>query len=119
MTLIFNRSQFKERRRELRRKMTSSEHRLWKYLRPGLEGFKFRRQYGINAYVVDFYCPKKRLVIEVDGSAHDSPAAKEYDKVRQGEIEVLGIRFLRFTNREVMHNLDSVLSKIRAAMKNL
>jgi len=99
--------------------MTASERTLWHHLRPGLDGLRFRRQYGINAYVVDFYCPKKHLVIEVDGPSHDNPATKEYDQVRQREIEALGIHFLRFTNQDVDNEMYTVLSTIRSTLKKL
>ena len=119
ITQIFNKGEFKERRRKLRRAMTASERRLWIYLRPGLDGYRFRRQFGINSYVVDFYCPRKRLVIEVDGSSHGDPAVREYDAERQKEIECLGIHFLRFTNSEVETDIQSVLLSIRTTMKKL
>ena len=113
MTEIFNRSPIKESRQDLRNRLTSAEVILWRYLRKRkLKGYKFRRQYSINTYIVDFYCPKIKLVIEIDGGYHLKPDVQEYDKERQKDIEYLGIKFLRFTNEEVYHKLDDVLAQI-------
>jgi very-short-patch-repair endonuclease len=77
-----------------------------------MNGFKFRRQYSIDQYIIDFYCPRLKLAIEVDGDSHFEPGAEEYDKIRQAHIETFGIRFLRFTNADVYHGLDGVLHVI-------
>ncbi len=72
MTSIFNRQQDKEKRRDLRRNMTKAEVLLWLQLKSRkMLGQRFLRQYGIDAYVVDFYCPKLKLAIEVDGESHN------------------------------------------------
>ena len=100
-------------RKKLRNNMTTAEVILWSKLKgKQLKGYKFRRQYGIDGYIVDFYCPKLRLAIEIDGSSHDGKEAKEYDKERQLQIEVLNISFLRFTNQDIYKNLTKVLTKI-------
>ena len=114
MAEIFNRSELKERRRELRCNMTDSERRLWNCLRrKQLDGYNFRRQFSIGAYVLDFYCPELHLAIEIDGPSHMTSKAARYDKNRQEEIEFLGFRFIRFTNEQVDREIETVLSAIR------
>lgn len=72
-------------------------------------GYKFRRQHGIDHYIVDFYCPEKRLAIEVDGVTHSSPEERDYDRERENLIKTYGIKFVRVTNADVYKNLDGVL----------
>ncbi|ODS34002.1 MAG: methyltransferase [Candidatus Scalindua rubra] len=93
--------------------MTKAEIILWSKLKgKQLNGLKFRRQYGINNYVVDFYCPELRLAIEVDGDVHSYNSRINYDKQRQRDIEALGIKVLRYTNNDVIKNLEGVLNDI-------
>ena len=73
---------------------------------------KFRRQCGINNYVVDFYCPELKLAIEIDGDVHAYDSGIVYDKQRQKEIEALGIKVLRYTNNDVIQNTEGVLYDI-------
>ncbi len=95
--------------------MTKAEIILWSKLKgKQLKDLKFRRQYGINNYVGDFYCPELKLAIELDGDVHGYTSRIAYDKQRQREIEVLGIKVLRYTNNDVIKNLESVLSDITA-----
>ena len=75
---------------------------------------KFRRQYGVGKFVIDFYCPAIKLAIEVDGDSHAQVGIKEYDKERQEYIESAGITFLRFTNKEVIKETEAVLEKIQS-----
>jgi very-short-patch-repair endonuclease len=113
MSEIFNKHEMKARRQELRREMTKAEGLLWARIRNRqINGCKFRRQYSIGAYVVDFYSPENKLAIEIDGSSHERADAIEYDKNRQEEIETLGIRIMRFTNKDVLSNLDIVVKQI-------
>ena len=77
-----------------------------------MHGARFLRQYGVHQYVLDFYCPRLKLAIEVDGDSHFMPGAEEQDTVRQNYIEALGIHFLRFTNVDVSENLDGVCQTI-------
>ncbi|MDC0977684.1 endonuclease domain-containing protein [bacterium] len=103
----------KEFARNLRKKQTKAEEILWQALRNRkLKYLKFRRQHILEGFVVDFYCHKLKLAIELDGYIHIKQ--KEYDKIRQSLIETEGIRFLRFTNEEIINNLDSVLSRLEA-----
>ena len=115
MGRIFNRSGQKAFRRSLRRESTAPEQRLWRRLRAGQLGMKFRRQHGIGSYIADFYCVRVKLVIEIDGDSHvvDDNAIM-HDKQRDDYFYSLNIRVLRFTNREVMTNIDGVLAVILA-----
>ncbi len=86
---------------------------LWQKLKGRrLLGVKFRRQYSVDAYVIDFYCPELKLAIEIDGSSHDSAEARQYDKQRQKCIEECGIAFLRFRNDEVKNEIDAVVKRL-------
>ncbi len=113
MPQIYNRASDKRKRQQLRTHAPVPEQRLWLHLRGRqVLGFKFRRQYGVGPYVLDFYCPQLRLGIEVDGDSHYQPSAWQYDQDRQRHIEALGIEMLRVTNRDVQENLDGVLTMI-------
>lgn len=113
MTEIYNKSQEKEKRRQLRKNQTKTEEILWQKIRNRqLNGYKFRRQYSVNQFVLDFYCPQEKLAIEIDGDSHFVDGAQEYDQLRQNIIESFGIRFLRFTNDDVYQNIDAVLEVI-------
>jgi len=102
-----------QRRRALRKSLPESEVILWSKLsRKQMLGYKFRRQYSVDQYVIDFYCPELKLAIEVDGESHYMPGVEEQDKARQEYIEAYGIRFLRFTNPDVCDNLDGVCQMI-------
>ena len=74
---------------------------------------RFRRQHAIGRFILDFYCPRHRLALELDGALHDEPDQREYDAARTEALEQLGIRVLRFRNEEVMQNLPSVLERIK------
>lgn len=105
---------------ELRRNQTLAEKTLWQALRKrNLKGHKFRRQHPIGRYIVDFYCHSAKLVVEVDGSIHDILSVKEYDIGREQEIAALGIHVLRFTNDQVLNNLDSVVQEIISALDSI
>lgn len=113
MTTLFNGSIFTGRRRVLRKNMTRAEILLWSRLRrKQLNGCRFRRQFGIGKYVVDFYCPELSLAIEVDGDVHGESEQARLDVIRQREIESLGIRLLRYSNHDIYQNIDGVLSDI-------
>ena len=108
----------KERARELRKNSTLSEIKLWKALRAGnMHGYKFNRQKPLDEFIVDFYCRKLKLVIEVDGESHDDK--KAYDHRRQRRLESLGLHVIRFYDHDVMNHLDGVLYKIEQTVKNL
>lgn len=101
------------RRRELRNQSTPEEILLWLQLKNSKTSFKFRRQHSIGGYIVDFYCPEKRLIIEIDGPQHFKKENKEYDKVRSKYFEGLSIKVLRFTNLEVATETEKVVKKIK------
>jgi very-short-patch-repair endonuclease len=120
MTRIYNRQSEKEKRRALRRNMTKAEVLLWLRLKnKQVLGYRFLRQYSVDRYVLDFYCPKLRLAIEVDGESHFVEGAEEYDRERQQYIEALGIKFLRFLNTEIYQNLRGVLQAINEKVTEL
>lgn len=98
--------------RRMRRQPTKSERLLWSKLKGKQIGHKFRRQSIILGWIVDFYCPSLKLVIEVDGSIHDTKKQKAKDRQRQEAIEAKGFRFLRFTNSQVNTDIDRVVSAI-------
>ncbi len=113
MGRIHNRSAYTPRRKELRTHGTHAEAVLWLALRKsGLRGRKFRRQHGIGPFIVDFYCPAERLILELDGSVHDDPLRAAYDRDRQRAIETLGLRVLRIPNRAVLNRRADVLDWI-------
>ena len=97
--------------RELRKNMTSSEKLVWEKIRKKSLGVEFHRQVPILNYIVDFYCHEIGLVIEIDGNFHD-PNFLE-DAERQGKMEKYGVNFLRFSNDEVLSNIEDVLGVIR------
>lgn len=104
----------------LRNAMPEAEIILWSRLRKKqLLGYRFRRQYGIESFVLDFYCTNIKLAIEIDGESHFREGAQERDKERQQIIEGYGIRFLRFTNEDVRRNLEGVLSSIEETVRTL
>ena len=105
---IFNKIEYKQRRQTLRNNMTEPEKRLWGILRNHQLGVKFRRQHGIGHYIVDFYCPELKLIIEVDGESHFFEDAQAYDKIRDKFMLELGLTTIRITNTEIMQNIDGV-----------
>ena len=103
-----------ENQKILRDHPTKAEHLLWQMLRARqLDGYKFRRQHGIDAYIVDFFCHAASLVIELDGGVHDDPEVKKQDAERQRFLEENGYRVLRFKNEEVTNDIFKCLEKIR------
>lgn len=104
-----------KRAAELRKNTTPAEQALWEKLRKGqLYGLHFRRQHPIGKFIVDFYCPKLFLIIELDGEIHDKPIVDERDKGREHELKQMGLKVLRFKNEEVLNSIDDVLQKIEA-----
>ena len=103
-------------RRQLRKSQTIAEKRLWNVLRDKHLGICFRRQFSFGRYVVDFYAYQQRLVIEIDGDYHQSLQQKEYDTIRTHFLEKIGCQVIRFTNNQVIHDLDGVLNTIKKAI---
>jgi very-short-patch-repair endonuclease len=97
----------------LRKNMTDAEWRLWSVLRnKQLKGCSFHRQKIICNYIVDFYCPQYRVVIEVDGGQHYSQPNLDEDKKRDDYLEGHGFKVLRFTNLDILQNIDGVAERI-------
>jgi len=113
MTIIYNKEEKKELRRALRKTSTRPEQILWQEIRGNKLWIKFRRQYSVWRYILDFYCVEKRICIEIDGESHFSNEWKEYDAIRTEFLEALWIEVLRFTNKEVMDNINWVLERIQ------
>lgn len=100
--------------KQLRRNQTPAEKRLWTYLNANrLGGFRFKAQHPLHQFIADFYCHAARLVIELDGSVHDTLEQREYDENRTYMIEEFGIRVIRFRNQEVFSTINSVLEIIK------
>jgi len=97
----------------LRENMTEAERLLWEKIRgKQLKGYQFYRQKTIGSCIVDFYCPKAKLVIELDGRQHYSSEGKAKDMTRDGYMKDIGLRVLRFSDKEVFENTQSVLEQI-------
>ncbi|MDD5338819.1 MAG: endonuclease domain-containing protein [Dehalococcoidales bacterium] len=98
---------------DLRKNMTEAERLLWSKIRmKQLKGLLFSRQKPIGEYIADFYCHQANLVIEIDGGQHFLKDNMEYDKVRDEYMISMGIDVLRFTNSEVLTNIDGVIETI-------
>ena len=111
---IFNKKELIPRRKELRNNSTYSEVFFWQQVKQSqLEGRKFRRQTSVGNYVVDFYCPEEKLVVELDGEVHFDEEAIKYDKKKTEYLESLGLTVIRFENNDVLKNTDYVLNKIK------
>ena len=100
-----------ERAKQLRKNLTTAEKKLWNEYLKNLE-FKFLKQRPIDNFIVDFYCSALKLVIEIDGDSHFTTEAKEYDEVRTKVLEGYGLKVIRFTNDEVLNNLEGVCQQI-------
>ena len=105
--------------KSLRKEGTNDENILWQKLRNKKLGVKFRRQHPIDMFIVDFYAPSLKLVIELDGSPHTIKENKEYDAMRTDYLECKYVRVLRFWNSEVERNLEEILNKIKEEIKKL
>jgi very-short-patch-repair endonuclease len=102
---------------ELRRNLTPAEKKLWSHLRAHRMGdVHFRNQHAIGNYVVDFCAPRKKLIIELDGSQHMEQ--QEYDSERTAFLEAKGYRVLRFWNDDVINNMEMVLKAIWSTLKD-
>lgn len=97
---------------KLRANVTVSENKLWEYLKNKPRGFKFRRQHPFSHYVLDFYCHELRLVIEIDGGYHLSRLQQEKDRNRTLEVAKYNVEVIRFTDKEVLGNYESVIAGI-------
>lgn len=118
-TKLFNKKSIKITRKQLRSNMPKPEAIMWFRLKnKQINGYKFRRQYSIGPFVVDFYCPRLKLAIEIDGDSHFYKKSRGYDKERQNYIESKGVNFLRFTNNEVLKNINGVVEVLLERTSN-
>ena len=113
MKFLRNDPKLKQRRQELRRNQTDTEKTLWIHLRNRqFHGLRFFRQYSIGPYILDFYCPVKKLAIELDGGQHNEAENREYDAARSDYLRAQGIAVIRFWNHEVLLDVQSVLTRL-------
>lgn len=114
--IIRTRKSMIEASKELRRRETIAEGLLWEALKEKkLSGLKFYRQMPIDRFIVDFYCPRLKLVVELDGGIHDDPDQYEYDCLREQMLRERELRIIRFRNEEVISDLHDVCDRIRKA----
>ena len=119
MTKHYNKKSEQEKRRLLRSNMTYCEKIMWLHLKKRQLGYRFLRQYSVDHFVIDFYCPELKLAVELDGDVHNLPEQKEYDIARQKYLEKYGIKFIRITNEEFLGNPNKAFDKIEEAIKNI
>ncbi|MBI2087021.1 MAG: endonuclease domain-containing protein [Candidatus Zambryskibacteria bacterium] len=109
---VHNSKKLLERRKELRKFSTPEEEILWNELRNNKLGCRFRRQHSIGGYILDFYCFKARLIIELDSKSHD----KQYDAIRDKYFKELGYQTARIKNQEIKNNLEKVIKHIKQTL---
>lgn len=104
----------KEKAEHNRKHPTDAESRIWQYLRTEFADIRFRREYIIGDYIVDFVALKQRLIIEVDGEYHFDETQQEEDRARESWLKQQGFKVIRFTNDEVLKDIESVVRAVRA-----
>ena len=116
---IYNVKSTNDKRKNLRKSQTDAEMKLWSKIRSKqFLKLKFYRQFGIGGYIADFYCPKLKLAIEIDGGQHFTDEGRAYDKERENLFLALEIRTIRFSNVDTLKNIESVLEKIQEEVQN-
>ena len=111
--MLFYNTKLKKYSQELRKNMTEAEKLLWSKLRrKQLKDSQFYRQRIIGNYIVDFYCPKTKLIVELDGGQHYNEGENRKDRIRDDYMKKLGMRILRVSDREVFENLNGVIERI-------
>ena len=117
--MLFYNKNLKGYSRQLRTNMTNAERLLWsKIRRKQLQGYQFYRQKIIGNYIVDFYCPKAKLVIEIDGGQHYDDEEIKKDNVRDNYMREQRLTVLRFSDREVFENLNGVIERINEELES-
>jgi very-short-patch-repair endonuclease len=107
-----------ERCRKLRREETDAEKKLWNILRNRqLAGVKFRRQFSIGRYILDFYCPEYRFGIEADGGQHYADKGRQRDGLRTKELSKIGVEIIRFSDQEILSNIEGVYEMIQKVIE--
>jgi very-short-patch-repair endonuclease len=100
-------------RKDLRNNLTPAERRFWYYIgNKRFNNLKFRKQHGIGPYIVDFYCPEKKLIIEIDGDSHARSKVIYYDQERTLYLDKLGYKVVRYTNTDIMTNIEGVFQDL-------
>lgn len=111
--MLFYDTKLKKYSQELRKNMTEAEKLLWSKLRrKQLKDSQFYRQRIIGNYIVDFYCPKSKLIIEVDGGQHYGNIGNKKDRMRDNYLKGIGMQILRVSDREVFKNLEGIIEKV-------
>ena len=101
----------------MRVNQTDAEAKLWRHLRrKSFCGLKFARQYGVGPYILDFFCCRKKVAVEVDGGQHNTEDGRDYDQIRSEYLKCHDIRVIRFWNNEVLQNIEAVLETIEREM---
>ncbi|MBI1931278.1 MAG: endonuclease domain-containing protein [Ignavibacteriales bacterium] len=120
MTKHYNKPQLKEIRRKLRRDQTFAEQNMWAQLRNRkFLGLKFKRQYSIDNFIIDFYCPVYKIAIELDGDIHELQDVKLHDEVRQKYLESFGVKFIRITNDDYLGNPNKTFDRLESEINFL
>lgn len=105
-------------RQELRRRQTYAEQRFWaRVSNRQFFNLKFRRQHGIGPYIVDFYCPERLLIVEIDGDTHADNQTIRSDQERTKNLTALGYTVIRYTNHEVMRRTEDVLNDLSVKLQ--
>jgi len=110
---VLNIKALKNRRRQLRKDTTEAERLLWKVLRNNQIGHRFIRQFSVSGYVIDFYCPKNRLGIELEGGIRLTKSNQEYDLYREKYLKAYGVRLMKIPNEDVVRDTNGVIRKIK------
>lgn len=119
MNQLNNKQELKNFRKNLRNNSTSAEATLWNHLKnKQLEGRRFRRQFSVGNYILDFYCPSEKLAIELDGNDHFIGYGLTQDEIRDKFLNNLNIKVLRFENKEIFERLEGVLEEVKKAFIN-
>lgn len=119
MKRLINPARSKERRRELRKRMTQAERVIWCHLSHDALGVRCRRQHGIGPFIVDFCFWPLRLVIEIDGKIHEKLGHRIYDMQREAYLIGAGFHVMRIKNEEVFQDVESVVGRIHEEVKRL
>lgn len=119
MTKVFNQSSQKKLRQALRKIPVSCERKIWSRLRNKQLGYKFFRQFGIGKYIMDFYCPVLKFMIEIDGATHCTEDEIQKDKTRDQYLRNFGITIKRYTNTDIKENFSEVIYDVQEILIKL